>query len=98
MSIGANIGNNKISKYFKTKMYIYPVLDGRISLSYNEKDFSIGITMVANQHFLAKNKNIDMGLNQIFGQLSFTKRFNFQNKFINKTADRVNSAKSKFKL
>lgn len=98
MSIGANIGNNKISKYFKTKMYIYPVLDGRISLSYNEKDFSIGITMVANQHFLAKNKNIDMGLNQIFGQLSFTKRFNFQNKFINKAADRVDSAKSKFKL
>lgn len=98
LNVGANIGNNRINKFFKTRMHIYPILNARLSLSHNDGDISYAVTVVANKHWLSKNKYLEMGMHQIFAQFSFTKRFNFQHKLINRTANKVDSVKKKLRL
>lgn len=102
LTLGASIGNNHLSKFFKNKMEIYPSGNGRFAVGYNNKDWFVGTSFLYNRTYLFFDGNTNLSMDNGQIQLSVTRRFNWGNKsansLLNKTNSLLNSAKSKVGL
>lgn len=98
ITLGAMMGNNYPKHFFNKKMKVYPSVNTRFALSYNAHDWSIGTVFLFNRVFLfnEKNKSLSMANEQL--QLTFVKRFNWNNKFVNSILNRISNTQNKLKL
>lgn len=98
VNTGANIGNNHPTSFFKHKMEIYPTINFRSGFLYSRDEYSISLTVLLNTHYLYYAEKENLGVNNMQIRLGFVKRFNWKNPFVNKTIDKLNNTKSKFRL
>lgn len=82
VSVGLNIGSENLSSFKKVE--ISPSVFPRISMGYNSEDWSIGLSVVVNQIYVANSKLLKMTLNTGTMQMSYTKRFSVTPKFVKK--------------
>lgn len=95
VTTGASIGNNYPGSFFKHKMKIVPIAEGRFAAGYNAYDWSIGISSNINKVFLFYTDDESLGMTNGLIKLTFIKRFNWGNKFVN---DTLNKTKKKLRL
>lgn len=101
-TVGVSMGNNNPQHFFSTKMKVYPSVNSRFALGYNAHSWSIGGSVLYNKVYLFFDKNESLSMNNLNFQLTFIKRFDWNNIFVNnvlnKTNDTVKKTKSKLRI
>lgn len=92
IDLGVNLGHNNPKQIFNEKVKIYPTLNSRIAAGYNLDSWSFGLSSYYNRVYLFIDGKDNLSVNEFNIQLTFIKRFNWGNKFVNKT---LNEAKQK---
>ncbi|MFT3993334.1 MAG: DUF4421 family protein [Dysgonomonas sp.] len=85
LDLGINFGHNNPKQIFNHKMDIYPTLNSRIAVGYNLDSWSFGLSSYFNRVYLFIDGKDNLSVNEFNIQLTFIKRFNWGNKFVNKT-------------
>lgn len=84
MTVGINVGADRIDKFGKQKLEVYPTLFPRASAGYHAENWSIGIFALANSVSVQISDDKSTILNSGAFQLTFVKRFNTHPKILNK--------------
>lgn len=91
-SIGLNMGNNYPNGFFRKKMEFYPTINSRIAFGYNADTWSLSSSAYINKVYLFFDKEESLSMNNMNFQITLTKRFDWNNPFVNKTLNRTNDA------
>lgn len=101
-TVGVSIGNNEPKHFFKERMEVYPSLNSRFAFGYNANSWSLGGSALFNRVYLFFDKEESLSMNNLNFQLTFIKRFDwnnvFVNKTLNKTSDKINKTKNKLRM
>lgn len=84
MTVGVNIGADRIDKFGKQRLEVYPALFPRGSAGYHADSWSIGVSALANRVAVQMSDESSTMLNSGTFQLTFVKRFNTHPKILNK--------------
>lgn len=84
MTIGINMGADRIDKFGKQKLEVYPTFFPRASAGYHADNWSIGISAVVNNIATQISDDSITLLNSGTFQLTFVKRFNTHPKILNR--------------
>lgn len=84
MTVGVNLGADRIDKFGKQKLEVYPTFFPRASAGYHANGWSIGISALTNSIAVAMSDEASTMLNSGTFQLTFVKRFNTHPKILNK--------------
>lgn len=95
LTAGASIGNNYPGNFFKRKMEVYPILDGRFAFGYNKDQWSLGFSSHINKIYLFHDGHESFSMENVILKLTFIWRFDWGNKFVNNT---LNKAKEKLRM
>lgn len=96
-SMGISMGNNQPKYFFKEKMEVYPSVNGRFALGYNANSWSLGASSLFNVVYLYYDREESLSMNNLNFQLTFIKRFDWNNIFVNKTLNKTHNAVNKTK-
>ena len=72
---GINIGSEKIQRFGKQKLEVYPTVFPRLSAGYNRHNWSLSFAYVGNLIFPSMSKDASLSLHSGSFQISFTERF-----------------------
>lgn len=89
-SIGLNMGNNYPKHFFKKKMEFYPTINSRMGFGYNSDTWSLGGSAYLNKVYLFFDGEESLSMNNMNFQITFIKRFDWNNTFVNKVLNRTN--------
>lgn len=92
IDLGINIGYYNPKRISKEDLNMYPTINSRIAVGYNSDSWSIGFLSYFSRVYLFINGSDNLSLNEFNMQLTFIKRFDWGNKFVNKT---LNDTKQK---
>lgn len=84
MTIGVNVGADRIDKFGKQKLEVYPTFFPRASAGYHSGTWSIGVSAVINTIAVSFSDEASTQLSSGNMQLTFVKRFNTHPKILNK--------------
>lgn len=96
LDLGVNLGHNNPKQIFNEKMKIYPTLNSRIAAGYNLDSWSFGLSSYYNRVYLFIDGKDNLSVNEFNIQLTFIKRFNWGNKFVNKTLNETKQKLDRF--
>lgn len=96
LDLGINLGHNNPKQIFKEKMNIYPTLNSRIAAGYNLSSWSFGLSSYFSRVYLFIDGKDNLSVNEFNIQLSLIKRFNWGNKFVNKTLNETKQKLDRF--
>lgn len=96
-SVGVNIGNEP-NLVFNDKVNLYPILNNRFAAGYNRESWSFIFSSYFNRMYLIIGKNDRISMNDAKFQITILKRFNWDNKFVNKTMIKVKNELNRFGL
>lgn len=89
ITTGATIGNNHPGRFFKERMKIYPIVDGRFAVGYNANKWSLGFSSNISKTFLFFNEDESLSMDNVLLKLTFILRFDWGNKFVNDTLNKA---------
>ena len=89
MTVGVNVGAESVSAFGKKKTEVYPTLFPRISVGYNNEDWSISFTGINNRVFIFHSDESNMAFDTGHIQVSFIKRFNLLPPFARKAERKI---------
>lgn len=96
LDLGVNLGHNNPKQIFNEKMKIYPTLNSRIAAGYNLDSWSFDLSSYYNRVYLFIDGKDNLSVNEFNIQLTFIKRFNWGNKFVNKTLNETKQKLDRF--
>lgn len=83
MTVGVNVGAERIDRFGKQKLEVYPNFFPRASAGYHAHDWSIGISVLTNSIAVQMSDDASTMLRSGTFQLTFVKRFNSHPKILN---------------
>lgn len=84
VTVGINIGADRIDKFGKQKLEVYPTFFPRGSIGYHANDWSIGVSALTNGIAVQMSDEASTMLSSGTLQLTFVKRFDTHPKILNK--------------
>jgi hypothetical protein len=84
VSLGLSAGLNLEAENPRKIKGISPSFFPRLSMGYNGKDWSLGLSFLMNGMYFTGNDKLDMLLDTGYAEIAFVKRFNFAPKFLKK--------------
>jgi hypothetical protein len=74
-SLGANIGNSNIEKFFDKHLYVTPMALVRSSCFYNKKNWFLGLSFVVNMATLAEAEEKDISISAGRAYITYIRKF-----------------------
>lgn len=84
LSLGVNVGSEKINTFGKQKLEVYPMVFPRLSTGYNLDSWSLGFSFLSNVIFPSISEEDQVGMFSGGIQVSFIKRFDANIPFLKK--------------
>lgn len=84
MTVGVNLGADRIDKFGKQKLEVYPTFFPRLSGGYHSRTWSIGVSAIINTIAISLTDQANTQLSSGNMQLTFVKRFDTHPRILNK--------------